>query len=216
MEEPEEARGGGGQDALPPGGVAGAAAAAKAREAAAAINKRWKQSKQPAEIDEKSRQILQRTAAFVCSQPGGAARAIDVLKFKQPDNRTFDFLLHDHPWHGLFRSLVKECESSAVVGSATVGSPPGTITGAATAGTTTGAVGGRDESPTPGGLAALAGYADSSSESDSEEAAPAAEATPDAPDGDGPQADTRPAAPAPLTAERLARARPPGDIAVPR
>ena len=55
MEEPEEARGGGGQDALPPGGVAGAAAAAKAREAAAAINKRWKQSKQPAEIDEKSR-----------------------------------------------------------------------------------------------------------------------------------------------------------------
>ena len=195
--------------------MAGAAAAAKAREAAAAINKRWKQSKQPAEIDEKSRQILQRTAAFVCSQPGGAARAIDVLKFKQLDNRTFDFLLHDHPWHGLFRSLVKECESSAVVGSATAGSPPGATTGAVRAGATTGAVEGRDDSPTPGGLAALAGYADSSSDSDSEEAAPnKAEAAPDAPDGAGPQADARPAAP--LTAERLARARPPGDIAVPR
>ena len=215
VEEPDEAHGGGGQDALPPGGVAGAAAAAKAREAAAAINKRWKQSKQPAEIDEKSRQILQRTAAFVCSQPGGAARAIDVLKFKQLDNRTFDFLLHDHPWHGLFRSLVKECESSAVVGSATAGSPPGATTGAVRAGATTGAVEGRDDSPTPGGLAALAGYADSSSDSDSEEAAPnKAEAAPDAPDGAGPQADIRPAAP--LTAERLARARPPGDIAVPR
>ena len=128
-----------------------------------------------------------------------------MLKFKQLDNRTFDFLLHDHPWHGLFRSLVKECESSAVVGT----------TGAVRAGATTGAVEGRDDSPTPGGLAALAGYADSSSDSDSEGAAPnKAEAAPDAPDGAGPQADIRPAAP--LTAERLARARPPGDIAVPR
>jgi len=75
-------------------GAAGAAAAA----AAAA----------PAPPDEKTREIISRTVSFVCSQPAGAAKAIDVLKFKNVQNRTFDFLLHDHPHHAYFRSAVDE------------------------------------------------------------------------------------------------------------